>query len=382
MAHHPDTDAPYCMPQLPQELSDKVIDEVGSDLPTLRNCSLVCRGWLPRSAKSLFSHAEVHVRSVWNDAELIRTLLAPGRVSYNVTTLSLHKANFDEWRVVKELPRLHTLTVYCCYMCGLPDAEMLVAIPGPLSSGRRIEVVDVQCVPLGALDWLLHMFTGIDTLRVHCITPWTATPPSTRHVVRSLRSQYNGHAVFRYLTETLDATALEELEIDVSGPFERDDGHEALVEAFVQNVGREIKRYRHIDRLPMNYTPHPPNLSRCAKLTSAVLSTAALNPFYFPNDHERALAFLDALPPGVEHVRLTYMPYWENAAELAAKVRQCSWGALGAVLLKYGRLSRLDISVEHMQPWRAFPQYLDDPALSEEIRQKLPERFRDMVNFV
>lgn len=41
-------------PRLPQELFDMVIDHMYSDTATLRQCSLVCRGWVATSSLHLF----------------------------------------------------------------------------------------------------------------------------------------------------------------------------------------------------------------------------------------------------------------------------------------------------------------------------------------
>ncbi|KAJ6501779.1 hypothetical protein DFH09DRAFT_298370 [Mycena vulgaris] len=49
------------MPQLPQELVDRFIDDLGSDRAALKTCGLVCREWAPRSRFHLFSEVKLQV---------------------------------------------------------------------------------------------------------------------------------------------------------------------------------------------------------------------------------------------------------------------------------------------------------------------------------
>ncbi|GJE95336.1 hypothetical protein PsYK624_115200 [Phanerochaete sordida] len=385
MAHHPAVAASSrCISELPQELHDKILDEVGPDFATLKNCSLVCRSWLPRSTTNLFAHARVCVLATEDDAdsEVLQAVRAPGRLHDNVVALSLCRLSSEEWRVVQELPRLRKLTVYCCDQCPL-RTDSPTPVPAPCPSTRNIEVLDVQCVPLDVLDWLLCMFDNIGSLRIPRITSRLTTPPTARrHAVRSVTLQGSGHAVFHYLADTLRSDALESLEIDVEGPYSPGDEHEPLADAFVRQVGRSIKSYHHIDRKPIYRTLDLPSLSGCAGLTSVTLSTGALNAVHFPSKHARVIECLGSLPPGVEHVKLVYTSHWNSAGELAEMVGQCGWGALGAALLQCARLARFEIGVVHIHRWPSCPRFEDDPALGEVIRQTLPKRLRDMVEFV
>ncbi|KAJ7877013.1 hypothetical protein B0H13DRAFT_2195037, partial [Mycena leptocephala] len=51
------------MLDLPQELTDKIIDGLHDDMPSLRDCSLVCWAWVPATRFHLFS--DITLRRRW-----------------------------------------------------------------------------------------------------------------------------------------------------------------------------------------------------------------------------------------------------------------------------------------------------------------------------
>ncbi|GJE95341.1 hypothetical protein PsYK624_115250 [Phanerochaete sordida] len=365
---------------LPQELIDKVLDEIGPDLDALKSCSLVCHTWLSRSTQNLFAQARVCVRAVEGvaDADVMYALLGPGRIHDYVTTLSMYQVLFEQWAVVKTLPRLRKL-----YVCSYSDmfeqnTEAPLVVPEPFALGRSIDILVVYLMPLHLLDWILRMFDTIDTLDIHTIKDVAVPTKPAHHIVRSCHTKYIGRTVFNYIADALDTDGLESVTIDV-------DGYGVLADAFVKKVERSIKAYHHIDRTINFRALRSPVLSACQNLTSVSLSTHAFNPNR-PDFFDRTVAFLGALPPNVEHIGLVYTTYWTTAGELAQKVLQCAWDKLGFALLKYTRLIRLAIGAERDRPWYdgypEYPKFLDDPSLGESILGRLPEELRDRVVFV
>lgn len=281
---------------------DIILDELGPEVETLESCSLTCRSWLARSTENLFKHSRVRIYSTEDEADLIHALQPPGRVQQNVVKLSLFHLSFEQWRLVAGLPRLRDFTVYCCAGCGSEHEGSVV--PPPVSTGRSIGLLNIDCVPLPMLVWLLRLFSAVDTLQLRCIDPTGLPPPAPgmRLTVANLDMRILPAQTFAYLTAALNADALESLTIDAASPYQAEDGHETLVSDFVRVNGRHIKRYHHINHMSGYNAPYPPDLSSCPGLTSVALTTDALNPFYNTDGLRRALAFLDALPPGVQRI--------------------------------------------------------------------------------
>ncbi|KAL7284542.1 hypothetical protein ACG7TL_001834 [Trametes sanguinea] len=102
----------------PQELCDAIIDECRRDIPTLLQCALTCRAWLPRSRFDIFSTAVLHTqvqaskfasttRSSPDLAALVEVLAIAPREFRELTSLI-------DWTCIalaSVLPRLRRFTV-------------------------------------------------------------------------------------------------------------------------------------------------------------------------------------------------------------------------------------------------------------------------------
>ncbi|KAF7305347.1 APH domain-containing protein [Mycena chlorophos] len=62
-------------PRLPSETHDLIIDHLHDDVPTLRQCSLVCKAWLPAARLHIFSIVDISLYSI--DA-MLQTIFYPG----------------------------------------------------------------------------------------------------------------------------------------------------------------------------------------------------------------------------------------------------------------------------------------------------------------
>ncbi|KAJ6630532.1 hypothetical protein B0H10DRAFT_1981577 [Mycena sp. CBHHK59/15] len=62
---------PRASPRLPNELADRVIDDLHSEPRVLANCTLVCRAWVPAAQRNLFSKLTIHEH---NCAEIVQHL--------------------------------------------------------------------------------------------------------------------------------------------------------------------------------------------------------------------------------------------------------------------------------------------------------------------
>ncbi|OBZ72748.1 hypothetical protein A0H81_06688 [Grifola frondosa] len=91
------------VPCIPPELTDKVIDFVAEEEDAklvLKNCSLACRAWLPRSRHHLFRCFTVKER--WGFSKFLDFLEYYPELSVNIQTLELHEGGFgymdnDPW---------------------------------------------------------------------------------------------------------------------------------------------------------------------------------------------------------------------------------------------------------------------------------------------
>ncbi|KAJ6482286.1 hypothetical protein C8R47DRAFT_1133546 [Mycena vitilis] len=58
-------------PRVPSEMSDMIVDHLHDDVPTLRQCSLVCKEWLPAARFHIFSVVNLSLYSIDQMLELL-----------------------------------------------------------------------------------------------------------------------------------------------------------------------------------------------------------------------------------------------------------------------------------------------------------------------
>jgi hypothetical protein len=111
------------MNDFPQELIERIIDDLYDDEPSLIHCSLVCRAWLPATRYHLFSgYPGLHLTNEPNKSSALLELLAlgPSTVTQFITCLSLTDYPSYAQEAVDQIwsPRLALL-------CRLPSIESL-----------------------------------------------------------------------------------------------------------------------------------------------------------------------------------------------------------------------------------------------------------------
>lgn len=123
-----DVDDTSCRPVVPQELIDKIIDELQEEREVLKTCALICRSWLHRSRCHLHytvilyhQHCRIHPTQINNICTLLslpaiseytRELRLEGKTDYG-----LQNANegFDNgelfWRVIARFSHVKTVRI-------------------------------------------------------------------------------------------------------------------------------------------------------------------------------------------------------------------------------------------------------------------------------
>ncbi|GJE96774.1 hypothetical protein PsYK624_129800 [Phanerochaete sordida] len=203
---------------VPQELSDSVIDYLHDDLPSLRQCSLVCKSWVRTSTEHLFSiiawppsHPTIPGREGLPDAvsfaEFHELLKSSPRLCGALRHLKLFGARGWEGPGIifvsffgakpdvqslpieflhalpKLLPRLHTLELWNLNITFEPGTIPSSLQPPPsISSLSRLSFVTTMGMP--ALDYdsiiiAISTFSHIQDLVLDCIVQYAAALPGT-----------------------------------------------------------------------------------------------------------------------------------------------------------------------------------------------------------
>lgn len=165
-----------------------IIDEFNHDIPTLRNCALVCRTWARKAGTHLFAHMTFsdrqHSRRIFDKSMCSDKSTIPP----HVRSLSL---NFFRWprgppggkwmERLRDLGRLRELSVH-----DLEWAALNPKVKARLSSlvrhakvinirwGRRITHIEYADV----LEWVAHA-TNLETLRIEPRGPYGGQMPSS-----------------------------------------------------------------------------------------------------------------------------------------------------------------------------------------------------------
>ena len=158
------------VPRVPAELADMVLDQLSTDVDTLRKASTVCKAWLPRSRVHLFRKVCVtsdfdefleFLRSETQVQPYIRTLVLKGPDLYEIdepqapqTTLPPHTIA----DIVALLPRLEVLQLQ---NVSLHDhkCDGMHAAPAPLFPPRTLGAL--QLMNVGSLSDTTNDIFGV-----------------------------------------------------------------------------------------------------------------------------------------------------------------------------------------------------------------------------
>ncbi|KAJ6548121.1 hypothetical protein DFH09DRAFT_1169827 [Mycena vulgaris] len=150
-------------PRIPSETNDIIIDHLHDDVSTLRQCSLVCKDWLPAVRFHIFS--VVHL-SLYNIDQMLEVVFYPGspipQCIRDLHIIDGQGREFDpKW--VNEKLSLVTLSSMTCISClsleqvdcsGFSGATM-AALRGVTARVTRLELTYVRFKDLaGCLDFL------------------------------------------------------------------------------------------------------------------------------------------------------------------------------------------------------------------------------------
>ena len=161
-----------CLPYLPQEIKDQVIDLLHDDDETLRSCALVSRSWLRQSRKHLFADVQIvyHLLMKW-----CRNI-APGEDGLSSFTrrLGVSHRSPREFEIV--MPHLNSFKrveslVISDYDCMDLDNEPYLPIApdqyyGHFGESLRSLHLLYPSESLGALLPLIYLFPHLESLTI------------------------------------------------------------------------------------------------------------------------------------------------------------------------------------------------------------------------
>ena len=158
--------------QLPPELYDYILDCLSEDKPTLRNCALVTRTWLPRARHHLFRSIYID----WSNCDAFSRLVSNPEFGARVSTLEiegafgifsmdrLHGAALEAWlhSIPPAFPpQLSNLTKLELALITI-DAELVRRFFGRLSG---ISHLTLWACALTSFDVFIELFTSFPVLK-------------------------------------------------------------------------------------------------------------------------------------------------------------------------------------------------------------------------
>ncbi|EKM53904.1 uncharacterized protein PHACADRAFT_196346 [Phanerochaete carnosa HHB-10118-sp] len=378
------TVVPALVERLPQELVDKIIDELSTDRRALRSCSLTSRRWLSRSSRHLFaSFTLAGVNDIAPVLQSAQRTQSTQRILSNIVDLTLFIPSFDYLKLIENLPLLRELTIW---EIDDPAEEESLSMPRLKAAGRTIVILEVHRISIFLVDSLLWLFESVGTLRLRDLYHFGAVPPCpAQHVVKNLDMRYIHPRLLRHVSMVLDHSALEGLTTQPLSPYE--DGLQPVLNDFTQAVGRNLRAFHlmYYSAMCADFGPaRLPILSSCAHMTSVTLTTDAFTHHSHPIRPSRALAFLTSLPAAVCHVRLELKYYepWIRGATLVQKIQEVDWAAIGRALGAYANLASLEIGVKRTYHMPNHESFADDLSAQAAVLERLPARLGAVVVFI
>ncbi|GJE95097.1 hypothetical protein PsYK624_112770 [Phanerochaete sordida] len=365
--------------QLPQELVDRIVDQLGPDIRALKICALLSRRWHPRSSRNLSRRAWLHVRSSDDQAELMRSVDEQQAFLGKISCLSLAKIKFEPLHVVKALPRLRELNITDC---DIPwDGPDAVRAWRAEPTTRTLSVLEMDSVHLILAHRLLLAFSAVDTLRIRLMGFSISLPdclPSPRpHLVKKLEVTALARVPLQYLSATLDSSALKSLKVDIYHLRQFD--HPAMVHDFVQAIGHGLCEYHHVVRaVPLPDMPATPRLSTFTGVKSVTLTVEIP---VVSKQLQAVLAFVESLPVGLRSIKVVCRRSFDGEEALVWAMQAVRWTTLFQGLERCRQLSRLEIRAEP-EGWAQDASPLAfSPAAQAVVLGALPETLRRIVAF-
>lgn len=184
-----------CLPYLPQEIKDQVIDLLHDDDETLRSCALVSRSWLRQSQKNLFAEVRIgyHLLMKW-----CRNV-SPGEdgLSSFARRLEVSHRSPREFEIVmphlNSFKRVESLAIFDYDCMDLDNEPYLPIAPDKYYGhfGESLRSLDLlyPSESLGALLPLIYLFPHLESLTIEGLmaagdehppppSPTTANPDS------------------------------------------------------------------------------------------------------------------------------------------------------------------------------------------------------------
>lgn len=231
---------------LPQELIDQIIDEVGpNDKRTMASCILTGSSWTPRSSKHFLATVHLFTPQL---QEFLTQAKSSCRLRHNIVEFSVSQPlhghdGFDLTPFVHDilatLPNLQTLSI----------SGERISVRSGLDTGSRcaprrdLSVLRLSRLHVEALPELLELFDHIDTLHIDeaYIPASTISGASTHHLHVSTLHFDGSLSGLVSLRGTLDASSLRTLCLKCDGHFRIDT---APVNALIQSAGRFLEHFR------------------------------------------------------------------------------------------------------------------------------------------
>ncbi|GJE95082.1 hypothetical protein PsYK624_112620 [Phanerochaete sordida] len=241
--------------RLPQELVDKVIDELKAERAALKGCSLTCRRWLARSSKHLFTS----VAALGYSAGLVLAVQTRECLASNIVALEFTFSSREHLDAIRALPRLRTLVLSESRNQAQIDslASAYSCMPPLTSTGRRLERLQCRGSPVFLVKWLLQLFESVDTLQLRSVYVHPCLPtPRAGHRVGHLSLCHLSYAALPELAEALTPGALAKL--TVCGPGVGGEHGEHALGGFLRCAGGNVRAVSFSDISHPTSFLHPP----------------------------------------------------------------------------------------------------------------------------
>ncbi|GJE95335.1 hypothetical protein PsYK624_115190 [Phanerochaete sordida] len=308
----------------------------------------------------------------------------PQRIQNHLVKLTVEPHIMQHLELITALPRLSELVV-SCFGLDMDTFDSRAAILRT-STGRAIDSITVSYARPEVVELLMRLFVDVQTLRWKwCLIVPDGNPKSLASplAVRNLEVIGCSGIFLPYVAHMLARERVESLKVELIHHI--DGGHEAFLDDFIQWFPH-LNAYHHIDisGLSEDIRAYLPGLSRYTALSSAALTTEALDHATYPERFQDVLIFLAALPVGIRRIALVYEISWTTAAELTERVRQADWASVGRAVERYTALEVLEVSVENENvsvPDGEAVSLVETSQAQAVVSAALPERLRSILVF-
>ncbi|GJE95339.1 hypothetical protein PsYK624_115230 [Phanerochaete sordida] len=370
--------------QLPQELVDRIIDQLGPNIQSLKTVALLSRRWLPHSLYSLSQCAWLRIRpgEEAGASELIRALDEDRSFAQKIVRLAIENVHSFSVHAITALPHLRELRIRLC-----APYEGDLGLRGQVQpADRTLAIIEVCNVPLALAHALLQKFSTVDTLllrNMNSTGPLPDPPSSSKpYYVRNLDISNIDTTVLQYLTAALHSPSLRSLTVDMY-TMQQPWAHPALVHDFVQAVGHALEEYHHNLCKPFIYvSPDLPALTACTNLASVSLE---LDVWSCEREQGRIAMFVRALPARTRRFKVTFWYDISGEDGLVEVAEMVEWTGLFEGLGQCAGLVCFEVVVRSNRRRKAhippFPDLASSLAAQALVLEKLPARVRSLTKF-